>query len=390
MISNKIIIAIFNGINIQMNFNIFNSLIFAGVLQGFIFVIVIISNKKYKARSTFFLLAIILTYSLGNLQYLLPSIGLMPIAEMYKYVYLPWASLIPVLLYYYSVLFLNPTKKTTLKEKLLFLPFLVFLSLTLIYRTAIVIGYKNDSFYGLFDYLINFHEVLGVIFSILILLVLIRTIFIYEKNHKGFKTDRIRSNLNWLKTIFTILLLLTLLWGYLMFRSLYLQDRDTPFYILWIGIAIVIYLLGHIGVYKFGIIEERKKIRNHILKNKKLSNTKQLKNEHIIALESLLLHDKLYLDSGLTLKSVAKHLQLSSSYLSRIINTELEISFTDYLNWHRIEEAKAYLENPEFSRYTIVAIGLEAGFNSKSTFFYVFKKATGKTPLAYQKEMRIA
>ena len=356
-----------------MNYNIFNSLILAGVLQGFIFVIVVLSAKKYKTKSTFFLLAIILAYSLGNLQYLLSSIGLMPNTEMYKYVYLPWATLTPVLLYFYSVLFLYPTRTTTSKEKLLFLPFLVFLSLTLIYRTAIIIGYKNDSFYVFFYYVVNFHEILGVVFSILILLVLIRTIFIYEKNHKEFKTDLIRSNVNWLKTIFTILLLLTFLWGYLMFRSLYLQDSNTPFYILWIGIALVIYLLGHIGVYKFGIIEERKKIRSHILKNKKLSNTKQLKNEHIIALES-----------------VAKHLQLSSSYLSRIINTELEISFSDYLNWHRIEEAKAYLENPEFSRYTIVAIGLEAGFNSKSTFFYVFKKATGKTPLAYQKEMRIA
>ncbi|RLD26517.1 MAG: hypothetical protein DRI75_11560 [Bacteroidetes bacterium] len=373
-----------------MNFNIFNSLIFAGVLQGFIFVLVVLSSKKYKDKSTFFLLALISAYSFGNLQYLLPSIGLMLNTEMYKYVYLPWATLNPVLLYFYSVLFLYPTRTTTSKEKLLFLPFLVFLSLTLIYRTAIITGYKNDSFYVFFDYIVNFHEILGVVFSILILLVLIRTIIIYEKNHKEFKTDIIRSNLNWLKTIFTILLLLTFLWGYLMFRSLFLQDSNTPFYILWIGIALVIYILGHIGVYKFGIIEDRKKIRSHILKNKKISNNKQLKNEHIIALESLLLHDKLYLDSGLTLESVAKHLQLSSSYLSRIINTELEISFTDYLNWHRIEEAKAYLKNPEFSRYTIVAIGLEAGFNSKSTFFYVFKKVTGKTPLAYQREMKIA
>jgi AraC-like DNA-binding protein len=373
-----------------MNFNIFNSLIFAGVLQGFIFVIVFIAAKKYKDRSTFFLLALILVYSLGNLQYLLSSTGLMLVTKMYKYVYLPWASLIPVLLYFYCILFLYPTKKTTFKEKLLFLPFLVFLLFTFIYRTVIIIGYKNDSFYEFFYYLVNFHEILGVVFSILILLVLIRTIIIYDNNYKEFKIDLIRSNLNWLKTIITILVLLTFIWGYLMFRSLYLQDSNTPFYILWIGIALVIYLLGHIGIYKFGIIEERKKIRSHVLKNKKLSNNKQLKNEHIIALENLLLHDKLYLDSGLTLESVAKHLQLSASYLSRIINTELEISFTDYLNRHRIEEAKAYLDNPEFSRYTIVAIGLEAGFNSKSTFFYVFKKVTGKTPLAYQREMKIA
>jgi len=51
-----------------------------------------------------------------------------------------------------------------------------------------------------------------------------------------------------------------------------------------------------------------------------------------------------------------------------------------------VNEAKSYLKNPEFSNYTITAIGLEAGFNSKSSFYEVFKKATGTTPFSYKKE----
>ena len=370
-----------------MNFNIFNSLILAGIVQGFIFVIVVLSNKKYKAKSTLFLLAVILAYSLGNLQYLLPDIGVMLTTKMYNYVYLPWASLIPALLYFYSVKFLYPTKTITLKEKLLFLPFLVFLVLTIIYRIGIVLNYKNEIFLDFFEYIVNFHEVLAILFSVFILLFLIRKVFVYEKNHAEFKANRIQGNINWLKIIFTILCSFTILWGYLIFRALYHPEKITSFYPLWIGIAFLIYLLGHIGIYKFGVISERKKIRNYNSEIKRRSVNSQFKNEHLTALENLLLNEKAFLDSQLTLEGVAEHLKLSTSYLSRIINSELNTSFTDYVNSHRIEEAKTYLVNPDFSNYTIIAIGLEAGFNSKSSFFYVFKKATGKTPLAYKKEI---
>jgi len=50
----------------------------------------------------------------------------------------------------------------------------------------------------------------------------------------------------------------------------------------------------------------------------------------------------------------------------------------------RVEEAKTYLIDNEFANYTLVAIGLEAGFNSKSAFNSSFKKITGKTPSQFK------
>ncbi len=134
------------------------------------------------------------------------------------------------------------------------------------------------------------------------------------------------------------------------------------------------------------ILEERKKLRAYTLKKKTTPKQKFVRNEHIVALEHLLSKEKIYLDSKLTLETVARKLNLSTSHLSRILKAELQTNFTEYLNSYRIKEAKDYLQNPEFSKYTIVAVGLEAGFNSKSAFFHVFKKTTGQTPLEFKKE----
>jgi len=50
--------------------------------------------------------------------------------------------------------------------------------------------------------------------------------------------------------------------------------------------------------------------------------------------------------------------------------------------------AKELLIHEEYKNYTITSIGLESGFNSKSTFYATFKKHTGFTPAAYQKSFK--
>lgn len=87
----------------------------------------------------------------------------------------------------------------------------------------------------------------------------------------------------------------------------------------------------------------------------------------------------------MTLEKTAEALELSQGHLSKIINTELDVSFKDYINALRVEEAKSYLSDGDFSNYTLVAIGLEAGFNSKSAFNASFKKITGQTPSQFKK-----
>lgn len=369
-----------------MDLNIYNSLFLAGIVQGFVFVFVVLFSKKYKSKSSYFLTGLILCLSLSNLNYFLSDSGIITVEQLYMYLYLPLASIIPPLLYLYVRTFLYPQKEVTRGEKLLFLPFGVFLLLTFIFRIRKLIGETQPEFDTFFGFILNLHEILSITYTFIILLVLLLELIRYEKQQRNFGITRIKKRLNWLKITLTLLFILTFIWGFLAYKNIFIPEVFTSFYLLWLGLSVLIYWLGHIGIYQFGVLEERKKIRAYTVTNKKSKPSNSTKNEHIMALEKLLNEDKIYLDSGLTLESVAKKLNLSTSYLSRVLNAELETNFTEYLNSFRITEAQSYLQNPDFSKYTIVAIGLEAGFNSKSAFFNVFKKVTGKTPLEFKKE----
>lgn len=79
--------------------------------------------------------------------------------------------------------------------------------------------------------------------------------------------------------------------------------------------------------------------------------------------------------------------EYSSSTLSVIINTIARKSFIDYLNEMRVDQAKTLLTDSDYENYTITSIGLESGFNSKSTFYTVFKKHTGLTPVNYRNQV---
>ncbi len=369
-----------------LNFNIYNSLILIGIIQGIVFGFVVLFSKKYHSRSTFFLVAVILGISFSNLQYYLSDTGILTNTQMFSTIYLPWASLNPVLIYFYVITFLYPSKKTTLKSKLLYIPFIIFFLLIIPYKIAVVINYSNTNFYYFYGLLSNFHELFSIVFTLLIMIALFIKIARFEKLNQHFNKDQIHLKLLWLKATLILMTLLLLTWGVLMYKTITSPNISQSFYVLWIGVSIVIYWLGHIGIYNFGILNERRQIRNSNTTTFSFVKPKTKKNEHLIDLEKLLIDEKQFLNPVTNLDSVAKELGLSKSYLSRIINNELNISFTDYLNSIRVEKAKEFLQNSEFLNYTLVAIGLESGFNSKSTFYTAFKKFTKLTPSEFKKK----
>ena len=92
--------------------------------------------------------------------------------------------------------------------------------------------------------------------------------------------------------------------------------------------------------------------------------------------------DELYLDENISLPVLADKLMLSTHQLSEFINKNQGKKFNDFINEYRIEKAKKILkEKPE---YTILAIGFEVGFKSKSAFNTAFYKHTGTTPSEFK------
>jgi AraC-like DNA-binding protein len=100
-----------------------------------------------------------------------------------------------------------------------------------------------------------------------------------------------------------------------------------------------------------------------------------------------MIEKKPFLDSELTLSSLAKDLNMSRSQLSQLINDGIGENFYDFVNKYRVEEVKSLMTDPAMKNFNLLGIALEAGFKSKSTFNLIFKRFTGLTPTEYKKNI---
>ncbi len=94
--------------------------------------------------------------------------------------------------------------------------------------------------------------------------------------------------------------------------------------------------------------------------------------------------DKVYLQNSLTLKGLALMLGKSPHRLSELINKKSGKNFNDFINTYRVAYIQERLKNKiEWQHLKLEALGKEAGFKSRSSFFSVFKKHVGISPTVY-------
>ena len=103
-------------------------------------------------------------------------------------------------------------------------------------------------------------------------------------------------------------------------------------------------------------------------------------------LESLMLAEKAFTQSNLTIDHLAQRLETNSKYISQIINEFYQQNYYHYINSYRVNEAKMLLTNPANDKYSILGISNMAGFASKSTFNMAFRKFTGITPSEFREQ----
>lgn len=100
-------------------------------------------------------------------------------------------------------------------------------------------------------------------------------------------------------------------------------------------------------------------------------------------LKELMFTQQAFKDSELSLTDLAERLDTHPNYLSQLINERTGKNFYDYVNGMRVEAFLNLVADPKNRQYTLFALALECGFNSKTAFNRYFKKATGKSPSAY-------
>jgi len=126
-------------------------------------------------------------------------------------------------------------------------------------------------------------------------------------------------------------------------------------------------------------------VKEQVVEDNKLDNNEKSFDDLEEQLNQYMVNEKAFLNENLRLSDVAKEMSISTNELSFFINNTYQKNFYKYVNDYRIAYACKLLKDETYNKYTIVAIGFESGFNSKSTFNQVFKEQTNQTPSAYRK-----
>lgn len=356
-----------------------------GILQGFIFTGVILFSKKYSGKPYIYLASTVFCLSFSNLQYWFDDSNATETFPALGIIRIPCDFLTVPMFFLFVKSYLGIKVSRSIKIALC-LPFLVDLVLRLILS---FITYFQLSFISAFwiHIYIDAEETFNFIFSVFLIMQIIRSVLLYEKENTAFKAQVVTATTKWLKHILFIALGVCVFWGISIFLMFY-KSAAPMYYPVWIGISFLIYWVSYVGANESYILSGRAAIREQMaairqneINDASATATIASKAKIINQFEEAIRN--LYLNPSLSQNDVAAHLGISSSYLSQVINNS-NIKFNDYLNAVRIEKAKRMLSDETFSNYTITAIGLESGFNSNASFYRAFKKHTDLSPKDYR------
>lgn len=211
----------------------------------------------------------------------------------------------------------------------------------------------------------------------------------HRKNIESFASSKENIDLNWITWIIYATIAASVATA---FYNIFSGGRALNIYIS-IFLMLVVYIVAYYTVqqkeiYPTGLeakdietefSEVTSGVRNKLMDDAELEDLK-------VKLTILMETAKPYLESELNLIRLASKMDVSAHQLSYVLNQGFEENFFYFVNKYRVKRAKELLMDPAYKQYTILAIGYEAGFNSKTSFNNAFKKITSFTPTEYQKK----
>ncbi|QTD37414.1 AraC family transcriptional regulator [Polaribacter batillariae] len=371
---------------------IFNLFLLISALHGFLFCFLILFSKNGREKSMLFINLLVLIISLNNIQSWILAKDFFIEYFFLDYIHIPWHFLIAPFFYMFLIHYLEIEKRSKNLLKIV-LPVFLFIILIRIGFVSFFSDRNTADIAHLFEKYTSIEE----IFSLIVSLIIFGYSFtILSKKEKLFTKILSYDNLKWIYTFFKLGLLTYFFWIIALAITVALDFKEFiySYYPLRVLTTILIYWIGYQALLQLRLLKERKKLR------KKLNFTPIIQvNDGIVEekdadkkivfdeIQLLIQEKKLFIEPKLNVDFLANEVNISSNKLSNILKLCTDKNFNDYINEFRIDFAKELLADPEYRNYTITSIGLESGFNSKSTFFATFKKHTGFTPVQYQKNI---
>lgn len=212
----------------------------------------------------------------------------------------------------------------------------------------------------------------------------------YKRRMLASVSDTDRINLNWLNLILLLWLVAALVLVPVGFLTLSLGWFTTDSLDMMIALTSVVFFftLGFYGFKQTTVFTnlELKETGKATAANYERSGlTPRQAKDHHASLLQLMEEKKPHLNGDLTAGELSQLLGVSTNHLSQILNKEQGQNFFDFVNGYRVNEVIYKMGDPANAHLTLLAIALDSGFNSKTSFNTVFKKITGLTPSQYQK-----
>ncbi len=232
-----------------------------------------------------------------------------------------------------------------------------------------------------------------VIYTIASLVLLIR----YAENIKHTFSNIENINLLWLRNLvigfilFECTLLAALVFDLKTFAPT--SNADT---LLSFILVLLIFMTGFFGMHQPSLPSTPLRVNSPSQSNEDITNVagkttgKNSTHKNLRAGDIRLITEKLstfssdrvYSDRFLNLQTLSALVGVSQHKLSEYLNSQIGMSFYEYVNKARIEEAKHRLV---ISQQSILDIALDVGFNNKATFNKAFKSFESTTPSEFRR-----
>ena len=297
------------------------------------------------------------------------------------------------LLYLYVRFMTDPERKFNWLSLIHFIPFVVFLTVSVIFREVKLLKDLRNFFAP--DRFISLRIVYSTCFFLSVTVYSILAFVEISRHQKKLK-DLVSYTsglitLNWLKILsisyYVAFLILFILGGLNMIGDFIPFD---PYFVVFAFIAIFsfaysFYVIKQPVIYGEGVRlkEEGSKENGKYAKSGLKDN--QAKN-YLDKLISIMETEKPYLNRDLSIQDLSDFTGIPRHHLTQVLNEVHGRNFFTFINEYRVNDVILRFGDPKNNNFTILAIAYDAGFNSKTTFNSIFKSQTGMTPSEYREK----